>query len=193
MDIFTILLIGIVLAMDCFAVSLARGAVISPGNLARTALFYAFVFGAFQAGMAILGWSGGSFFIEFITGVDHWVAFAILAIIGIKMMYEGLKPGEREEKLKEKDTEQQGIMLVLLLAVATSMDALAVGLGFAFLNINIVVPAAIIGFVTATFSVAGVYLGSRIESIYGEKIEVLGGIILILIGIKILLEHTFVG
>ncbi|MBP1928887.1 putative Mn2+ efflux pump MntP [Methanolinea mesophila] len=185
MDILTIVIIGIGLAMDCFAVALARGA--KPGiDKVRLALMFALIFGLFQAGMTILGWAAGSLFIGIIAPYDHWIAFIILSVIGVKMVYEGLK----EEHATESDAASfPGITSVLLLAVATSIDALAIGLGFAFLDIQIAIPSLIIGLISAIFAIAGVMMGTRLEKILGNKMEILGGIILIGIGIKIVLEH----
>jgi putative Mn2+ efflux pump MntP len=187
MDILTIIIIGIGLAMDCFAVALARGA--QPGiDKIRLALVFAFVFGLFQTGMTVIGWAAGSLFIDVIAPYDHWVAFIILSVIGLKMIIEGFKDETTEI---QKSTNFQHITSILLLAVATSMDALAIGLGFAFLNIDIVIPSLIIGLIAAIFAIAGVFLGTKLEKILGNKIEILGGIILIGIGIKILSEHLF--
>jgi manganese efflux pump family protein len=185
MDILTILLIGIGLAMDCFAVALARGA--KPGvDKIRLALEFALVFGLFQSGMTLLGWGAGSLFMGVIAPFDHWVAFVILSVIGMKMIVEGLKnePAEIQEA-----SNTRYVVAILLLAIATSMDALAIGLGFAFLNTDIVIPSLIIGLIAAIFAIAGVFLGTKLEEILGNKIEILGGIILIGIGVKILLEH----
>jgi len=183
MDLLTSFLIGIGLSMDCFAVSLATGA-ISGIDRRRTALVFGIVFGAFQAGMAIAGWALGSLFVSSIAAVDHWIAFAILTIIGGKMVIEGLASD------KEKSVSDIGHPLaVIVLALATSIDALAVGLSFAFLEVEVLVPAIIIGLVAFAFSVAGVALGIRLERILGTRIEILGGVILIVIGVRILFGH----
>ena len=185
MDFFTVVIIGIGLAMDCFAVALARGS--QPGiDKARLALLFAIVFGLFQAGMTLIGWAAGSLFIDVIAPYDHWIAFIILLIIGVKMIVEGFKDKQEEEN---RPTNFRQITWVLLLAVATSLDALAIGLGFAFLNTDIIVPSLVIGLIAGLFAIAGVFLGTRLEKILGNKIEVLGGIILVGIGIKVLLEH----
>lgn len=187
MDILIIVLIGIGLAMDCFAVALARGA--QPGiDKTRLALVFAFVFGLFQTGMTVIGWAGGSLFMGIIAPWDHWIAFIILFVIGLKMIIEGFKA---ETADIEESTTFPAITTILLLAVATSMDALAVGLGFALLNIDIIVPGIIIGLIAAFFAIAGVFLGTKLETILGNKIEILGGIILVGIGFKILMEHLF--
>ena len=182
MDILTIVLIGTGLAMDCFAVALARGS--RPGvDKVRLALVFAVLFGLFQAGMTVLGWGAGSLFMDIIAPYDHWVAFIILSGIGLKMIVEGLttEPAERPEP-----TRARQVLSLLLLSVATSLDALAIGLGFAFLGTGIVIPAVVIGLIAAFFSVAGVFLGTKLEAILGNRIEILGGIILVGIGIKIL-------
>lgn len=187
MDLLIIVLIGISLAMDCFAVALARGA--QPGiDKIRLALVFAFVFGVFQTGMTIIGWAGGSLFMGIIAPYDHWVAFIILSVIGLKMIIEGCKdePAERQES-----TNFPRVTTILLLAVATSLDALAIGLGFAVLNIDILIPSLIIGLIAAFFSIAGIFLATKLEKILGNKIEILGGIILVGIGVKILMEHLF--
>jgi len=185
MDILTLVLIGTGLAMDCFAVALARGA--QKGiNKTRLALKFALAFGVFQAGMTMLGWVAGSFFTGLIAPFDHWIAFIVLAVIGLKMIIDGYK----NEPTKVDDSSNfQHATSILLLALATSIDALAVGLGFAFLNIEVLVPGLIIGFIAALFAIAGVFLGTRLEKIFGNKIEIIGGIILIGIGIKILSKH----
>jgi len=138
--------------------------------------------------MPVIGSATGSLFIDIITPYDHWVAFIILVVIGLKMIIEGFKDETTEIK---KSTNFQHVTSILLLAVATSMDALAIGLGFAFLNIDIIIPSLIIGLIAAIFAIAGVFLGTKLEKILGNKIEILGGIILIGIGIKILSEHLF--
>ena len=183
MDLLVVVLIGIGLAMDCFAVALAWGAQPKIDKL-RIAFVFALVFGIFQTGMTLIGWAGGSLFMGIISPWDHWVAFLILSVIGLKMIREGF--GDETEDVEESATFPT-VATILLLAVATSMDALAVGLGFALLNIDILVPSLIIGLISALFALAGGFLGTRLEKILGSRIEILGGLILIGIGIKILL------
>lgn len=183
MDLLTPFLIGIGLSMDCFAVSLATGA-ISGIDRRRTALLFGIFFGAFQAGMAIAGWALGSLFVSSIAAVDHWIGFGILTVIGGKMVVEGMATD------KKKSVSDVGHLLAItVLALATSIDALAVGLSFAFLEVEVLVPALIIGLVAFGFSVAGVALGVRLERILGTRIEILGGLILIAIGARILFGH----
>ncbi len=188
MDLIFPVLIGIALSMDCFAVSLAVGTA-ARTNLLKAALIIAISFGFFQAGMTLLGWAAGAGFAGFIAGYDHWVAFLLLAVIGIKMIREGLEPEEDEE---ETLTTLQ-FMPVLVLSVATSIDALAVGVSFAFLHMDVLVPALIIGLVAFLISFAGVMTGMRLKSILGKRIGIAGGLILILIGINIVLNHFTAG
>ncbi len=183
MDLLTLLLIGIGLSMDCFAVSIATGAVHGLDRR-RTAFIFGVAFGAFQAGMTIIGWGLGSLFVTSISSVDHWIAFAILAIIGGKMVVEGWA-GDKERSVSDVVHP----LAITLLALATSIDALAVGLSFAFLEIQVLAPAAIIGLVAFFFSVAGVLLGEWLERFLGTRVEIAGGVILILIGLRILVEH----
>lgn len=186
MDILVVVLIGIGLAMDCFAVALAWGA--QPGiDKIRLGVVFACVFGIFQTGMTLIGWAGGSLFMGIISPWDHWVAFLILLVIGLKMIIEGFR--EETEDIGEPAMFPP-VATILLLAVATSMDALAVGLGFALLNIDIIVPGLLIGLISAVFALAGGFLGANLEKILGNRIEILGGLILVGIGIKILAEHV---
>jgi putative Mn2+ efflux pump MntP len=183
MDFFLVMLIAIGLAMDCFAVSIAAGTSITSSKQ-KLALIMALFFGLFQSGMLILGWVAGISFYELISGFDHWIAFLILALIGGKMILEGMK----EEK--EKSPGQYArIPVLLVLSVATSIDSLGVGLSFALLNTGILISAAVIGAVSFIFSYAGVSFGSRLGGILGNKVEVIGGVILIIIGVQILFEH----
>jgi len=185
MDIlFSSVLIGIGLAMDCLAVSFAVGAHQKISRI-KAALILALVFGGFQAGMTLLGWLIGTGFADIIAAYDHWVASGLLFIIGGKMAMEGIRDGHEEEA-----PDIFNLIPVLILAIATSIDALAVGLSFAFLHIVPFIPAVIIGLISGVLSIAGVYSGGKIGHILGRRVDILGGVILILIGIKILLEHT---
>lgn len=186
MDILISVLVGIGLSMDCFAVSLAIGTS-TKTNLRIGALIIAFCFGMFQMGMTLLGWAAGTWLSGLIAGVDHWVAFLLLMFISVKMIIEGMK-GEGV------DMGLVHVMLfgsVFILSIATSIDALAVGASFAVLQYAILIPSLIIGIVAFLFSFIGVMLGTRLAPFLGTKIEVLGGLILIAIGLKILVEHLF--
>lgn len=187
MDLITPVLIGIALAMDCLAVSLAIGTS-TKTNLLKTALIIALCFGAFQAGMTLVGWAAGTGLTVLIAGFDHWVAFLLLAIIGAKMIHEGLETGEDEEKIRVLRFAP-----VMVLSLATSIDALAVGVSFAVLHMSVIVPALIIGLVAFLFSFAGVMTGMKLASVLGRRIEILGGVILVIIGLNILISHMVVG
>lgn len=184
MDLITILLIAVGLAMDAFAVAVASGISLKR-HRARHALRIAAFFGAFQAIMPVLGWLAGLTLQDYIAGIDHWIAFGLLVGIGVKMIVEAFKLEE-----DEKDPSDMNLHLLFLLSIATSIDALAVGLSFAFLEISIATPAIIIGVVTFVLALIGVHLGSRVGHLFENKIEIIGGAILIGIGAKILLEHT---
>ena len=182
MDLLTIVLIAVGLAMDAFAVSIAKGMVINRQRR-KFALLLGGFFGGFQMLMPVIGWLVGLSFQEIIMGVDHWIAFGLLAFLGSKMIYDGTK------KVKEEKEEQLGLHLIFALAVATSIDALMVGLSFAFLNTPIIQPILIIGLVTFLLSITGFYFGCGLGRIFGNKIKIVGGLILIAIGLRILLEH----
>jgi len=185
MDLLTPALIGIGLSMDCFAVSLAIGTT-TKTRLIYAAAIIALCFGAFQAGMTVIGWLAGVSLIGLISAYDHWIAFVLLAVVGGKMIWEGVR-GE------EGDTPLEGIRIipVVILSFATSIDALAVGISFGVLRTAVLIPALIIGIVCFGISFAGVMLGERLEKLIGNKMEIFGGIILILIGLRILTEHMF--
>lgn len=186
MSILSIFMIGIGLSMDAFAVSIAKGMTMKKEELAKYAIILAFFFGLFQAGMPLLGWWFGSYFQELISSIDHWVAFGLLGIIGLNMIRESFHTDE--EECKECTLT---LRTILVLAIATSIDALAVGISFAFLKVNIVEAVTIIGITTFILSAAAVYIGYKLGGILEKYAEILGGIILILIGTKILIEHLF--
>ncbi len=184
-------LLAIGLAMDCFAVSIASGIILKQTKL-KPMLVMAFCFGFFQALMPLLGWIGASQFSHLIESIDHWIAFGILAFLGGRMVRESFK----EEDCKH-EYDPTSLKVVLMLAVATSIDALAVGVSFAFLGVKefsaILVPIGIIGFVSFVLSMAGLMFGIRFGCGIARKLraELWGGIILIIIGTKILIEHLF--
>ncbi|KPK69303.1 hypothetical protein AMJ87_10680 [candidate division WOR_3 bacterium SM23_60] len=183
MDVLSILFIALGLAMDAFAVSIVSGLTLAHIKV-RNALTIALFFGLFQALMPIIGWLSGNTLKSHIADVDHWVAFGLLAMIGGKMIYESFK---LESNKKSIDPENIGVLFVL--AIVTSIDALAVGISLSFLGVAIIIPAVIIGIVTFVLSYVGVYVGSKFGHFFERKIEMLGGVILIAIGIKILIEH----
>ena len=180
-----IIIIGIGLAMDAFAVSVSSGVSIKKMNLKHAFVIAAF-FGVFQAVMPLIGWSCGIFFHIYIESFAHWIAFALLFLIGLKMIYDAVTPGQEEKK---DEANPQNIYLLFTLAIATSIDALAVGVTFSCLTYNIWEAAAIIGIITFIISLTGALIGKNAGHHLGEsKVEVLGGLILIGIGIKIVLS-----
>ncbi|MGB3340038.1 MAG: manganese efflux pump MntP family protein [bacterium] len=183
MDIFSILLIALGLAMDAFAVSVACGFAIKALRV-KHAFTIAVSFGLFQALMPMVGWASGTMLKDLITGIDHWIAFTLLSIIGGKMIYESFKIGRKDEKF-----DPQNPCMLLILSIATSIDALAVGITLSFLDVAIMMPALIIGIITFLLSFLGVFIGNKFGHFFEKRIEAVGGIILIGIGIKILLEH----
>lgn len=180
------LLIGIGLSMDAFAVSICKGLAMRKVNK-KQALVIGLFFGGFQALMPFIGWALGIQFQSHITNIDHWIAFVLLVFIGGKMIVEAVKP-EEEEAVEVMDPPLD-IKEMFLLAIATSIDALAVGVTFAFLDYPIVEAISIIGVTTFVISVGGVYVGNFFGSRYKNKAELAGGLILVLLGVKILLEH----
>lgn len=183
MNIIKIVLIALGLAMDAFAVSVASGVIIKRLRI-KSALRIAVFFGLFQAVMPLIGWLAGLSLKDFISGVDHWIAFGLLSTIGCKMIYESAK-------IQSNNFDPLNIYVLLMLSIATSIDALAVGVTFAFLEISIVTPIVIIGVVTFLLSFIGVFVGNRFGHFFEKKIELAGGLILICIGVKILVEHMF--
>ena len=183
---FTVFLTGIGLSMDAFAVAICKGLKMQKINYKQMGLISLF-FGGFQALMPFIGWTLGYSFKEYIEGFDHWVAFALLVFIGGKMIYEAFK-GEDDVENGDFDIKELFVM-----AIATSIDALAVGIAFAIDGINtlfdILLSIVIIGITTAVLSAIGVFIGHKFGAVYKTKAELAGGIILILIGIKILFEH----
>ena len=182
MDIISIVLIAVGLAMDAFAVSITSGITIKRLRI-NNALKIAIFFGLFQAVMPIIGWLAGLSLRDYISAVDHWIAFGLLSFIGCKMIYESITV-----QSSEKEMNPLNVYVLLVLSVATSIDALAVGVSFAFLKVSIVTPVIIIGTVTFFLSYLGVYIGDRIGHFFENKIEIAGGLLLIGIGIKILVE-----
>lgn len=178
--------IALALAMDAFAVSISYGC--SPVKMSfKNTFTIALFFGAFQAFMPVIGWFSGRLFEQMIKSWDHWIAFALLAVIGIKMIIEGLKNHSAEDACDvQKDL---GYRKLFVLSVATSIDALAVGLGLSLINYAIAVPAVIIGTVTFAISFTGVRMGCRLQHLLGRRVEIFGGAILVFIGLKILFEH----
>jgi putative Mn2+ efflux pump MntP len=186
MDFLSILIIALGDSADCFAVSIGGSISMkttSPWQILRTAL----AFGIFQALMTVLGWLAGRTVIGFIADYDHWAAFGLLALIGGRMIWESLR--SRDGYNNKPIDITRGLMLITM-AVATSIDALAVGLSFGFLSVNIALASIIIGVMAFIATIAGFLLGRKAGKFAGKRAEIVGGIILIAIGLKILLEHT---
>ena len=186
MNFLSILMIGIGLSMDAFAVSLTMGLNTTKENKLKIAIKAGIFFGLFQGLMPLIGWLLGVKFTNSIKWIDHWIAFGLLGFIGGKMIYESLTGDEEEEN--EVDFSNKKF---LILAIATSIDALAVGVSFAFLSVNIISSAIIIACTTFVLSFAAVYVGRVFGKVLKSKSELIGGIILVIMGIKILIEHLF--
>ncbi len=182
MGIIEILLISVGLAMDAFAVSVCKGLSMKKMNL-KKAIIIGLYFGTFQAAMPVLGYLLGTTFERFITNVDHWIAFALLSGIGIDM----IKNAFIQEEKHSNDCIDFKTMIIL--SIATSIDALAVGITFACLKTQIIFPAITIGIITFFMSIMGVKIGNKFGDKYERKTEIMGGLILIFLGIKILVEH----
>lgn len=176
-----LILIAVGLSMDAFAVSVCKGLSVKKLSVKHAALVGIY-FGGFQFLMPVVGWLLGYRFEHMITSVDHWIAFVLLAIIGGNMIKESFSKAEELN-------DDFGFKTMLLLAIATSIDALAVGITFAFLEVNILPAAGLIGVTTFLLSAAGAYIGHAFGAKYKSRAELAGGVILILIGLKILLEH----
>jgi putative Mn2+ efflux pump MntP len=184
MDFPSLFVIALSLSADCFAVALSSGISrhkLSYLRLLRLPLF----FGVFQALMTVLGWLVGRSIFDFISDYDHWVAFGLLSAIGIHMIWESFR--ERDEAKAKRNFDSWYILI--LLAIATSIDSLAVGLSLAFLEVNITLAAVTIGLTSLVITLIGVLLGKKVGALVGERAETVGGVILIIIGVRILLEH----
>lgn len=188
MSLFIVLfLMGVGLSMDAFAVSICKGLAMRKVNK-KQAFVIGLFFGGFQALMPFIGWALGSQFESYITSIDHWIAFVLLVVIGGNMVKEAVSEKGGEDEVEQMDPPLD-IKEMFILAIATSIDALAVGITFAFLNYPIVEAITIIGITTFVISIIGVYVGNFFGSKYKKRAEIVGGVILILLGVKILLEH----
>jgi putative Mn2+ efflux pump MntP len=182
MNFLFLFLVAIGLGMDAFAVAVAVGAVIKRLRL-RHIFRLSLHFGLFQFLMPIVGWLAGMTMTKIFADYDHWIAFVILVCVGGKMIWESFK----EDRVALKDPTR-GLSLIIL-SLATSIDALAVGLSFAFLKMPIIYPSAVIGIVAFIMTAGGMVLGTKIGKLFGKRVKLLGGLILIGIGVKILLDH----
>ena len=182
MDFISTLLIAIALAMDAFSVSLTKGFTLKKITKSQI-LWFGIFFGGFQALMPVLGWLGGIQLEWVITTFAPWIAFILLLLIGLNMIRESFSSEE-----SEKNSDNFSFKELTLLAIATSIDAFAVGITYAVLKTDILIPIIMIGVVAFIFTIIGLYLGKKIGNYFGDKFEILGGVILILLGFKILLE-----
>ena len=186
MSLIEIFIIAIGLAMDCFAVSLSSS-ICTPCLAKKDTLKIAFFFGLFQGGMPVLGWLIGKSFYSSVSSIDHWIAFSILTIIGIKMITEAIKDHSDKQNFNIKIFK-----VLLLLSIATSIDAFVIGMSFAFLQVNILTAAISIGVITFLISIFGISLGKKFRLLINSKwAEITGGIILIGIGVKTLIQHLY--
>jgi putative Mn2+ efflux pump MntP len=184
MGLSTTFLMALCLSMDAFAVSIADGARARQQRFSHT-FQLAFTFGLFQGLMPFIGWTVGLGFKDIISSADHWIAFGLLGIIGGRMIYADIHGRDRDEK---EPVAPRGVTTLLVLAVATSIDALAVGFSLTFVK-SILLPALAIGLVTFSLCLAGVHLGHKYRRIGQSRVQTVGGVILIAIGVKILVEH----
>lgn len=172
--------------MDAFAVSITDGIVV--GGSKKRAFQIAFTFGFAQGLMPFIGYYAGINFVHYIKQIDHWIGFGLLSIIGFKMIYDAINDIRNGENISCKTTIS--LKTILLQSVATSIDALAVGISFALLEVNILYAVSLIGIVTFLVCFIGVKIGKKVGHMFKEKAEIIGGIVLILIGINILIHHT---
>ena len=178
-------LIAIGLAMDAFAVSIGAGTGGQVDDL-RSKMRLAFHFGLFQAGMTVIGWLAGTTLLRWISGIDHWVAFGLLTYVGVNMIRSGLGKIDKQNR----PNPSKGATMVIL-SVATSIDALAVGISLAVLIAPIIFPSLVIGLVTFALSSFGLLAGSKLGERFGKRMEIVGGVILIGIGLQVLISHLF--
>ena len=186
MDLLSLFLIAVGLSMDAFAVSVCKG-LATPKYKLKYSMICGAWFGGFQALMPAVGYLLGVNFKKYITAIDHWIAFVLLVFIGGKMLWDVFH--EKEESAAEKSDARLDHKELFMLAIATSIDALAVGIAFACLDVQIWSSVSIIGCVTLVLSFCGVWIGNRFGNRFEKKAEIAGGVVLLLIGVKILLDH----
>ncbi|MEI6062009.1 MAG: manganese efflux pump MntP family protein [Bacteroidota bacterium] len=185
MEFLTIFLIAIGLSFDTFAVSISSGLILKKIDFFE-ATCIAITLAAFQAAMPLIGWLAGSGIKKYAENFDHWIAFGILGMLGAKMIYESFITDP-----EERDFNPLELKVMIGMAIATSIDALIVGFSFALLNYKILISTGIIGAVTYIVAMLGILFGKKIGARLGRRMEMLGGLMLILIGLKILLEHLY--
>ncbi|EAI0690176.1 TPA: manganese efflux pump [Campylobacter coli] len=185
MDLYSLIFLSCALAMDAFAVSLCKGFSVKKLNLRHYVITGAY-FGGFQALMPAIGYVIGITFASFIASIDHWIAFVLLSLIGLKMIKESF-----EDESCDTNSNQFGFKIMFALAIATSIDALAIGVSFAFLKVNLFLALFLIGSITFVLCAVALEIGNKFGTRFKNKAEFLGGIVLIALGIKILIEHLF--
>lgn len=185
MDFYSLILLSYALAMDAFAVSLCKGFSVKKLNL-KHYIITGVYFGGFQALMPAIGYAIGITFASFIASIDHWIAFVLLSLIGLKMIKESF-----ENENCDTNSNQFGFKIMFALAVATSVDALAIGVSFAFLDVDLFLALFLIGSITFILCAIALELGNKFGTRFRNKAEFLGGAVLIILGIKILVEHLF--
>ena len=188
MSFLEILLVSFGVAMDAFAVSVSAGVVVKKIKFRQALLMGAF-FSGFQILMPLIGWCGGNACKQFIEAFDHWAAFVLLGLVGGKMIYEACQPKEEGDE----PADPFNLKILFIMALATSIDALAVGVTFSFVNVPLLLSVSMRGIVTFIASVAGVYIGRLFGHLFERKFEFAGGLVIILIGVKILIEHLWKG
>lgn len=186
MEPFEIIFIALSMAMDAFAVCLGVGAA-RQSEGSRATFRLSFHFGLFQFLLPVVGWFAGLTVVQYIETYDHWVAFGLLLFVGVRMIRSGLNGGEETHK----NDPSRGWNMVLL-STAVSIDALAIGLSLALIDVIIWIPAVVIGVVTSLVSLLGLRLGNRLGRVFGKRMELIGGVVLILIGLRIVMTHLFV-
>ncbi len=182
MNLFNILMIGVGLSMDAFAVTLAKSMTMKPKDLCKYAFVLSLCFGGFQAFMPLIGWFLGTYFHQFVDTFAHFIAFGLLTFIGVNMIKEAMSE-------EEEDDDNLDFKTIIILGIATSIDAFAVGVSFALLNINIYLAITLIGLTTFIICFIGVFIGNKIGTFLEKYAGFVGGAILIFIAIKILIEH----
>jgi putative Mn2+ efflux pump MntP len=185
MQLLTIIIIAVGLAMDAFAVSIVSGSAYKQLKI-KHAFRIAVFFGGFQAFMPLVGSLAGMSVKEYVADYDHWIAFVLLSAVGAKMIYESFKITSAEEKFNPEN-----ILVLLVLSVATSIDALVIGITLSFLQVSVAVAVVIIGLITFVLSSLGVLIGTKFGHFFENKIEAVGGLVLVALGVKILIQHLF--
>lgn len=188
MNAYALAVLAFAMSMDAFAASIAKGAVIEKPN-AFNILKTALIFGVVETVTPLIGWAAGRMAQQFISDWDHWVAFVLLSVLGIKMIYGAVAEPGGKSCGGPNAKGRYGFWMIVVTAVATSIDSMVVGVGLAFLNVNIVATALMIGMTTTLMSAAGIVLGRFFGRRMGPRAEVLGGMVLMLVGASILMEH----